>query len=386
MTNHQKGIEFEKECYQKLESLGFKDLSFTKNTDNGADIIGTFNKTKYVFQCKNHSKAQGNRCVQEVVSAQKLYKANRSAVISKSGFTRAAKSLAKANNCILISAIDLFDLESFPPTNYSAIFQDSSTYIDIDYDVLEKYEEKKRYYGRTPKWEEMDKHFRYLIIQKYKNYGNFLATIGDRKYTCKPTDEELKAEYLRIRSIIKKTPTLEDIKKNSNIPLNSFRAYPLSKLQRECGDRPNIERGVTKEELKKAYCELLELLHRPPSGKEIDSLGKYRKSYYVKRWGSFNSFLSEIGMLEVQPKSKAYSKKEIVIIYSLIKNLLSITRSNSDFIVNHTTLEKLYFDDKRIISPTTISHKFGSWTQFKEYYERIDNKEILEWIESVYKK
>ena len=74
MTNREKGLEFEKQCFSKLVNLNFADLSLTKNTDNGADIIGTLNGTRYVFQCKNHKKPQGNRCVQGVIAAQKLYK------------------------------------------------------------------------------------------------------------------------------------------------------------------------------------------------------------------------------------------------------------------------------------------------------------------------
>ena len=93
MTNRDKGLEFEIQCFSKLVDLNFTDLSLTKNTDNGADIIGTLNSTRYVFQCKNHKKPQGNRCVQEVIVAQKLYKGNRSVVISDSPFAAAAIAL-----------------------------------------------------------------------------------------------------------------------------------------------------------------------------------------------------------------------------------------------------------------------------------------------------
>lgn len=194
MTTQEKGLELEKRCYEKLVELQFQKLLFTKVTDNGADIIGTYNGTKYVFQCKNHKKTQGNKCVQEIVAAQKLYKANRSVVISSSGFTPAAISLAKANNCILIDTEGFLELDSFPPSNYSAIFQNERVY-DFDYDIIEKFEETKRRYGRTPKLAELDKHLRYLIQEKYKNYGNFLETLGDKKYTSKHTADELKAEY-----------------------------------------------------------------------------------------------------------------------------------------------------------------------------------------------
>ena len=42
MTNNQKGLDFERICYNKLIEIGFLDLRFTKNTDNGADIVGRY--------------------------------------------------------------------------------------------------------------------------------------------------------------------------------------------------------------------------------------------------------------------------------------------------------------------------------------------------------
>lgn len=387
MTNQEKGIEFEKECYKKLKDLGFSDLSLTKATDNGADILGFYNQTKYVFQCKNHSKTQGNRCVQEVVAAQKLYKANRSVVISKSDFSSAAISLANANNCILIKAIDFFNLELFPPKNYSAIFHDNRVYADFDYNILEAYEEEKRNLKRTPKWAELNKHLRYLITKKYKNYGNFLLVIGDNKHTSKHTDDELKVEYKRIKNLLHKTPTLSDIKENSDFPLNAFHAYPFTKLQKECGDRPNIERGISKEELIRAYFELEKKLKRTPSINEIEEKGEYRASYYRRKWGSFDNFLLEIGRTRVQANlPKKFSNEEIVIIYWIIKNLLSIIKEDSNITVTHTILEKLSFDGKTIISPGTISKKFGSWEKFKKYYDKTDENTIIEWLKETTKK
>ena len=381
MTNQEKGIAFEIKCYEKLVNLGFSDLAFTKATDNGADIIGIYNQTKYVFQCKNHLKSQGNRCVQEIVAAQKLYRANRSVVISNSDFTVSAISLAKANNCILLKSIDFFALDSFPPPNYSDCFTNNRIYVDFEYDILEAYEESKRTLKRTPKWEELDKHLRYLIRNKYKNYGNFLAAVGDRKYSSKPTDDELKAEYKRIRQLLNRVPRLKDICENSDYPANAFHAYPFTKLQKECGDRPNIERGVSKEELKKAYFELEKRLKHAPSLNEIESLGEYRSSYYRRKWGNFDNFLLDIGITRVQAGlPKRYSKDEIITLYFLIKNFLSIIKEDDNFTVNHTTLEKLTFDGKVILSPSTISKKFGSWEEFKACYDRIDynkTKELL---------
>lgn len=232
MTNQEKGLDFEKQCYRKLEELNFKGLYLTKNTDNGADIIGTYNGTKYVFQCKNHKKKQGNACVQEVVAARALYKGNRCVVISQSSFTAQAIALAKENNCILIVASDFFRSSDFPPKDYSAIFKENTLVYNFYYQLIERYEEIKKKIGRVPRYCELNSNIQYLIRKNYKNYGNFLSSIGDRKFTSKHTDEELRDEYIRIRELINKVPTLADIKSHSIFPLNQFHEYPLTKLQR----------------------------------------------------------------------------------------------------------------------------------------------------------
>lgn len=355
--------------------IGFSDLRLTKNTDNGADILGTYNGLTYIFQCKDHARRHGaNKGVQEVVAAQRLYKANRCVVISSSGFTSSAIELAKANNCILLTSSDFFELHDFPPTNYSALFQTETAIMSFDYDLLEEYEQMRRVLGRTPKWNELDKHLRYKIKKEYGNYGCFLAAIGDTKYSTKPPNEELKKEYLRVKSIINKIPTLDDMKGHSAFSMNAFRQYPFSKLQKECGDRPNIERGVTKEQLTDAYFSLQEKLGHPPTVKEIDARCQYRSSYYRRRWGSMNAFLEDIGKSRTEAGlSRVYTKKEIIIIYSLIKILFSLIKESDSYNINHTVLERLKFDGKSLISPGTISKKFGGWDNFIQY---ISDKKV----------
>ena len=382
MTNQEKGLEFEKQCYKKLEELHFCDLYLTKNTDNGADIIGTLNGTKYVFQCKNHKKKQGNSCVQEVVAARRLYKGNRCVVISQSSFTAQAIALAKENNCILIVASDFFDLSEFPPKDYSSLFKDNDLVYNFDYQLIERYEEVKKTIRRVPKWSELNANIQYLIKKNYKNYGNFLSSIGDKKFTSRHTDEELRGEYIRIKKLVNKVPTLADIKSHSTFSLNQFHEYPLTKLQRECGDRPNIERGVTKDNLINAYFTLEKKLGHPPTIGEIDSIGEYRASLYRRRWGNFDGFLEEIGRSRTEAGlSRRYSNEEIILIYSIIKILFSIVDECDSFNVNHTVLENLTYYGSNIISPSTISKRFGGWENFMEEFKNADtNQRIKEFI------
>ena len=253
MTNQEKGLEFEKRCFSKLVDLNFTDLSLTRNTDNGADIIGTLNGTKYVFQCKNHKKSQGNRCVQEVIAAQKLYKGNRCVVISHSSFTSAAIALAKANNCILIKANEFFELSDFPPKNYSVQFDQNTPVYDFDYQLIEKY------------------------------------------------------------------------------------------------------------------------------------FGTYRSSYYVRRWGSIDNFLLEIGRTRTSAGlPRRYTNDEVIAIYSLIKILLSLVKEIDNYEINQTVLEQLRFNSGTLISPATFSNKFGDWKAFCTYLEENNiNNELLKIVRRI---
>ena len=102
-----KGTEFEDQCFNDLERLGFKDLRLTKRgNDQGADIIGKYGGTTYVFQCKKHKKKQGNKSVQESIAAKTYYKASRCGVISESGFTKSAIQLARPNYCLLFISLN----------------------------------------------------------------------------------------------------------------------------------------------------------------------------------------------------------------------------------------------------------------------------------------
>ena len=119
---------------------------------------------------------------------------------------------------------------------------------------------------------------------------------------------------------IKKTPTLADMESHSTFSRNSFSSYPFTKLQRECGDAPNIQRGVSKAKLISAFKELERKLGRTPSLKDLDEGGIYRSSYYRNRWGNIDTFLKEIGISRrTFKKQLSYSEQELIVIYLFIK-------------------------------------------------------------------
>lgn len=377
MTNNKKGLDFEVACKNKLAELGFVEISITRNTDFGADIIATLGTTKYVFQCKNHQKKQGNSCVQEVVGAQKIYHANRSCVISNSGFTKQAFQQAYPHYCRLLTGDEFFNLDN-PHSFVDNVEHKNDLIYDPDYDIFSEYEKIKLKIGHTPRHQDLSRTLDYKIRKKYGNLNNFIKSVGDIPYTVKPSNNEIKSEYKRIRDLIEKKPTLEDVSNNSKFSRNCFSTYPFTKLQKECGDSPNIERNISKEKLIEEFRKLEAQLGRFPSQTDLNKFGIYRTSYYIRRWGNYNSFLEDIGITRSQVGlPRQYSKEDILILYGLIKLLLSHREEKVDFNVNHTVLENTKYKDKPIISPSTISNKWGTWDKFLTYLKEIDFESYL---------
>lgn len=98
------GIDFEYFCADLLLIDGFKNIEVTKaSADNGADIVATKNNKKYIFQCKCVTHTCSNKAVQEIISANTIYKADKMAVICNTNFSDHARALAHTNHVDLYS-------------------------------------------------------------------------------------------------------------------------------------------------------------------------------------------------------------------------------------------------------------------------------------------
>ena len=103
------GDEFENFCVKLLGNNGFNQIRTTPSTsDWGIDILAKKAGKLYAIQCKRYSSNVGNKAVQEAYSGKSIYKADYSAVMTNSQFTKQAIKDAKALNVLLWdrSAID----------------------------------------------------------------------------------------------------------------------------------------------------------------------------------------------------------------------------------------------------------------------------------------
>jgi hypothetical protein len=372
MNNQTKGIEFEKHCMNLLLQLGFTSLKETSRSgDQGADILGTYENTRYVFQCKDHGRKQGNWSIQEVLGSKSIYKASRAGVISRTGFTPSAIDLARANYCLPLTSSDLEAAiargESFASI-ISAYTFPPSLQIEPNYDVVKKYEEVKRRVGHVPRRGDFDPSTLHHIERKYGGLRKLIQSLSDVPFTKRPDNERIAKEYKRIRQSIGRIPTLEDIVRHTEFSRNCFSSYPFTKLQRECGDRPNIERGIDKPALSEAYDALQKELGHPPSSRELDRKGNYRSSYYVSRWGSWGNFLKGKGLPTQKGLPPRFTKKEFVVLYLLVNKLLEIYRRGTPpetWAIRHDLL----FGGKRVISQKWGEYLFKKAEHFKQALE-----------------
>ena len=111
--NYKKGIAFENQCMQILISKGWRVEETPKTGDQGIDLIASVEDYRLCIQCKDHKKAIGNKAVQEVSAGKKYWSGTHAILVSQSGFTNSAYKLAAANNVLLISTLELNNIDSF---------------------------------------------------------------------------------------------------------------------------------------------------------------------------------------------------------------------------------------------------------------------------------
>lgn len=96
------GVEYEKFCELILQEYGWRTSGTRSSGDFGADIVAVRRGIKMVVQCKRYRTPVGVKAVQEAHGAAAYYGAQRAAVMTCLGFTKAAHSLATKTGTTLI--------------------------------------------------------------------------------------------------------------------------------------------------------------------------------------------------------------------------------------------------------------------------------------------
>jgi restriction system protein len=95
------GREFETYLAMLFRRYGYSVEHTGKSGDYGADLVICKDQQRTVIQAKRYSKNVGIKAVQEVVAAKKVYSCQGAIVVTNSGYTQAARNLARANDVVL---------------------------------------------------------------------------------------------------------------------------------------------------------------------------------------------------------------------------------------------------------------------------------------------
>lgn len=97
-----KGTEFENLLVRLFTTKGYTVQHSGKVGDQGCDIILNSSDARCVVQAKRYTSLVNNSAIQEAVAAKRFYDCNKAMVVTSSGFTEGAMTLAKANEVELI--------------------------------------------------------------------------------------------------------------------------------------------------------------------------------------------------------------------------------------------------------------------------------------------
>lgn len=95
------GIRFEQYLTLLFRQLGYTVQRTPPHGDFGADLILVKDGVRTAVQAKRYAKNVGVKAVQEVVAAQTMYRCNAAMVVTNSGYTQQASTLARSNNVVL---------------------------------------------------------------------------------------------------------------------------------------------------------------------------------------------------------------------------------------------------------------------------------------------
>ncbi|MFN8481227.1 MAG: restriction endonuclease [Kouleothrix sp.] len=91
------GFRFEHYLVGLFKRLGYTVELTPARGDYGADLIISKNGIRTAVQAKRYSGNVGVKAVQEVVTAQQMYKCSRAMVVTNSAYSQPARRLARAN-------------------------------------------------------------------------------------------------------------------------------------------------------------------------------------------------------------------------------------------------------------------------------------------------
>ena len=101
------GVVFERYLVSLFERMGYNVELTPPRGDYGADLIITKDNVRTAVQAKRYKHKIDGKAIQQVFTAQKIYRCTKAMVVTNSKYTAPARHLAKTNGVLLWDRDDL---------------------------------------------------------------------------------------------------------------------------------------------------------------------------------------------------------------------------------------------------------------------------------------
>lgn len=356
------GKQFEDLLQNILPSLGFTIIERTRITgDFGADIIANRDNKRFAIQAKRYNRAVGIRAVQEAYAAKSYFKTDYCMVATNQAFTMAARELAVSCGCLLLGRTEIQQIIKKEFATHDEFIQfltnrKVTKYKITNQQLINAYFNLKRNLGTPVRIEDMDALGLYsssVYRKRWGSWNEFLKSINEPLLQEKKISKErLIEEFKRLKEMIGKIPTVNDMKQHAKFSVATYeRAFgSWNRFLSTVGFSIIKKHNISEDEFITEFKRVKDLLGHTPKAYEMRKHGEIAPNSYKRIWGSWTGFLIKMG----EPHQKRNLKKnELVECYLKLKKQLkkgSLTQRDMD----------KYGD----FSSSVYIRKFGSWNKF----------------------
>lgn len=169
-----------------------------------------------------------------------------------------------------------------------------------DEEILEDFKRVVDKLDTPPSRRDYDEHGEYSVSTIRNHFGSVPNLLTQMGITPKGsvTEEQLIEDLQRVAEIVDSAPTFaeyEEHGKYSSTPIyNIFGSY--TNAIREAGYTPVSDQTITRKELQEDILRVAEIVGKTPTKEEYQKHGEYSPTTVVYHYGSWNSFISEIGL------------------------------------------------------------------------------------------
>lgn len=210
--------------------------------------------------------------------------------------------------------------------------------------------------NKIPTTNEMEKFGKYSIstyCRVFKSWNNFLREVNEtpiKKHGIHK--DEFIREFERVKSVIGHVPTTEEMRKHGKIAPNTYKRIfgSWSNFLKERGEKFQ-KRNISNDDLIKEYLKLKKLLKKKITQQDMDQYGEFSSTVYLRRFGSWNKFLLQIG--DELSVNTNISDDNLITDYYRVKKMLNKPRLSASDILK---------EGKYALS--TYLKQFGSWNNF----------------------